>query len=242
MDATIATSTNSETEYEVSVGKWYYVTLTFQEGPGHQFPNEGTMRYVLPEGFDIPLISDEGTFSITVTTPDGNVTVKNNHFTVENGEILINWSQDSNVSKLFAANNAKFFVRFKAYFNGDKEEINYNDVVVTPLDFPSEDSKLEMVKKSMPAQFSSIPSVDPTMEYIITLTSTGYNQNIYITDKLSGEGVTLDPNSFVVTSNGSIENYTITPNVQDNSFVFEVDRLLNGQTVTISYNKIHMIK
>ena len=240
VDADIATSINGENEYEVQVGSWYYATLTFEESPGHQFPNDGLMVYELPAGFDIDLIKDEGDFSITVNTPEGKVTVDGNHYSITNegvnkGKVLITWSTtDEDVHKLFAANNAKFYLRFKAYFDGGPDKIEYNDVVVTPMDYPDSESKLEMKKTSMPPQISSIPSVPSTIEYVITLNSTGYNQDINITDTLKGEGVTLDPDSFTVSSNGAL-NYEIIKDVTNNKFTFKADKMVNNQTVTITY-------
>ena len=234
---TISTAQNEQGQYIVKPGVKYDVTMYFEETHNNQFPNDGILQYRLPAGFQKDLIEDGGTFSINVLTHDGTVTVKNNNFTIENGILTIRWSEDDNVGKLFAASNAKFHIRFRGYFDGTKEVIEYNDSVVTPLKFDDTESSLEMEKKTVSTSISNSAYTDSTISYAITLNSTGVNDNVHITDTLSGNGVKIDPSSFKVESNEKI-NYEIHVDEATNSFTFDANRLIDGQNVTITYNAI----
>ena len=243
-NVTIGSSTNDDEEYVVQVGKKYDVVMTFAESGKHQFPNSGTLTYVIPEGFDQTSIDEDGVFSMAVTTADGVVTVNNNHYHIKYDQeigaavLTVTWSTDENVHTLFAANNAKFFIRFRGKFDGTKEIINFNENVVTPLEFKNEQSSIEMTKKSSPSINTNLYNQSSKIDYIISITSTGTNTDVNLSDIIEGNGVKLSSSSFNVTSNETLNNYTLNINEATNKFTFHADTLVDGQTVTITYSAL----
>jgi hypothetical protein len=170
---TIDAPKDNQGRYIIRPGAKYHVIMNFAETLSNQFPNDGKLEYVLPEGFLDSVKEESGTFTINVTTADGVVTVTDNHYSIENGVITIRWSDHDNVEKLFAANNAKFFIKFWGTFDKSETTIKYNDVVVTPLHFDDQPSSIEMVKKSTPPVINpNIPYASNKIDYVISITST----------------------------------------------------------------------
>ena len=215
----------------------YNVTIFFAEQPGHQFNNHETLTYTIPKGFN-DLITQNGEFTVTVTTDDGKtVDVTGNKYSIEDGVLKIKWSSTNpNVDELFSANNANFSITFSGSFDGTKTDIQYNDSVITPIKYDDTESSIEMTKSSTPVVNSNSPNDNPRIDYTIVINSTGINDNVNLKDILSGNGVQLDEDSFKVESNKPI-NHTITAN-EDNSFDFHANRLSDGQVVTITYSAL----
>ena len=226
---TIDAPKNDQGEYIIRAGSKYHVIMSFAETYDHQFPNDGKMTYQLPAGFLTDVQEESGTFSINVETSEGTVTVKNNHYTIKDGRITITWSEDENVDKLFAASNAKFFIRFWGSFDGNETIIQYNDNVITPIYYDYTDSSIEMVKKSTPN--------GNKIDYIISITSEGLNRNINLSDVITGNGVKLNPSSIKITSNEQL-NYTLDIDEATNSFILHVDSLIDGQIINITYSAL----
>lgn len=227
--AYINAPTDGDGNYTVVAGESYTISLTFKEASGHQFPNEGSMTYAIPDGLDAN--GHSGTFSVKITTADGSYEIAGNTFTVENGQMTVQWNNsDPNYKALIAASNVSFNVALEGKFSEDADQIEFRDGI----------KKNITVDNTNSVSSSKAAWVDygrNKVFYTATVTSKGVSTDVSISDTLIGTGLTLNPNNISLSSSDSTHSLgNITPTINGNSFNCTIPRMSNGEVITFSYS------
>lgn len=231
-DATID-ATKENGKYVVKPGSKYNISLTFTETMDLQFPDEedAVMTYTLPEGL-LAADGDEGEFTVRVNDGGSSYTIKGNTFKVVGNTIEVRFNtSDSNFSRLAAAANLTFNIAFEGEFDGENEEVMFNDQV--DVDLEIDESHHVSAQKS-----GKVDTTGDKIDYTIVLTSDGKNTNIEVTDSLifsERDLLTLDIYSINVESNKA-ESVDCSWGATQSSFVLQIPAMVDGERITITYS------
>ncbi len=222
----------SDGKYVVEPGRQYTVTLNFKETSGRegrQFPNRGPMHYKLPDGLSV-LDGTSGSATIKFRSFFTNITIENNPWSIDNGELTFNWTSDQeDLNSLNWASNAQFYIEFSATFDGTKDRIDFGHGIAKEFDYVT-DSSVSVTKEA------SVDTNSNKIWYTLNVKSQGTSTNVIVTDTLSGTGITLDSGSISAT-NSNYQSVTLN-NLQTNGNTFScvIPEIGSGEIVTLRYS------
>ena len=214
--------------YTVVAGQEYEIILHFEETEALQFPEDNlTMTYQLPQGVSADNQSD--VLDIVVTTSDHNVyTVHNNAYSIDAGASLITYiwnNSDPNWNVLIHQTNAEFGMRFKGKFNGSADAIDFGNGIVKHIEV--DDTHDVKVSKDGYMDMNNKKAV-----FTITVTSTGMNNNVVISDSMAGSALKyMGDAAFQGNSSTPVEVSS-----GDDGFVFTLPSMNHNETVRITYS------
>ncbi len=229
-NAVINAPQNDDGAYIVQAGDIYKVTLYFREGSSLQFANDQELTYQLPEG--ITGDKQEGDIVIKVTSYDGTVTrVGGNHYRLdENGILHFTWSDDDDIATVFSANNVNFSISIEGTFDNENTHIVFSDEV-------EKDVIVDTSSSVATTKSAQVDVSNDRVHYTTTVTSTGTSRNVVLEDTITGNGISLDPNSIVAVSNTG-ETVEMTGGAAGNSFTYTIPTMRNGERITFTYDAI----
>ena len=229
-NAVIDAPQNDDGAYIVQAGDTYKVTLYFREGSSLQFANDQELTYQLPEG--ITGDQQEGDIVIKVTSYDGTVTrVGGNHYRLdENGILHFTWSDDDDIATVFSANNVNFSISIEGTFDNENTHIVFSDEV-------EKDVIVDTSSSVATTKSAQVDVSNDRVHYTTTVTSTGTSRNVVLEDTITGNGISLDPNSIVAVSNTG-ETVEMTGGAAGNSFTYTIPTMRNGERITFTYDAI----
>jgi len=217
----IGVSQNTDGSYSVFKNTPYSVSLRFDENGNQsniQFTSD--MKCTLPSG----LFPDQtGSFSMTITYLGKDYVVDGNTWSVSNNVLTVYLNtEDANYSKLTSVNNAWFKLSFTGIKFDESKKINWNANTSTTVNLDNNGS----VYVSKTGTYSA---KDNKINYVLTVTSTGYNSTVVVADTISGSALTYDRNA--VSDNG-----TGTKKDNDNGFSYTFTEMLDKEVRTIKYS------
>lgn len=217
-------------------GDSYTVHLSFSETEGieGQINFNEKMTYTLPEGLTLVDPGNNISVNASVIGGDGqlhNVTV---NFIVgrdSEGNITLTpqSNQEEKLELLSRADNAAFDMYVNVRYNGEeeKDEIDFGNDVIKEITVTSE-SDLAINKTA------SYNKANGTVDYTLTITSSGSNTNVHLSDTISGNAVTLDPDTIRVTSNMGTTDAQVT--ASGNVLASNKFNMTGGEVVTVTYS------
>jgi LPXTG-motif cell wall-anchored protein len=210
--------------YHVQADTEYKIHLGFKENATTQFTNNaaGVMTYTLPDGFTM-LSGRSGSIDITVN--DGtSYTISDNTYSVNGNVLTFKFNiNDKNYSHLAAAANANFVLDFSGSFQGETRTVPWGGNATCTFTI-SNDKHVDIVKDAW--------WDNGKIRYRLTLTSTGTNNNIVVTDAFNdGSLLTLDQDSiaFEDGKTGTISNKS------GKGFTATVATMSHNEVVKITY-------
>lgn len=114
-------------------------------------------------------------------------------------------------------------------YNGEegKDKIDFGNDVIKEITVTSE-SNLAINKTA------SYNKANGTVDYTLTITSSGSNTNVHLSDTISGDAVTLDPDTIRVTSNMGKTDAQVT--ASGNVLTSNKFNMTGGEVVTVTYS------
>ena len=223
------TTWDDSSSWTVKPGQDYQVKVSFAEREDAQFDMSSDLTYQLPSGFKPDGNGANVDIAVQYTDADGSqktVTISDNSFTVgADGKVTFRWNKnDPNFQKLTEANNVQFDLTFGGKFSSD----------VTRLDFGHSITKDVTVDTSHDVSVTKggwYNAGDGKVHYTVTVTSTGTNENVVVTDAITGTALTYDDNVNATADSTA----TGTAAKQGNGFTYTIPRMTDGQKVVLEY-------
>ena len=226
--ASINAQVNPETgAYIIEEGKAYAVSLNFKESFALQFPENGSMTYALPAGFD-KAFTDSGSVSINISDPaTGNAyTINGNTYSINNGEITFNWNTaDPNFIHLTESTNVRFKLTFNGKFDGTETHLDFGNGITKDIEFKEPEPGQAYVNKS-----GNFNSETGKFEFTIKVNATGDVTNVKVTDTISGNALIFN-NDVQISGNSSNPSGGAT----GNGFDYTFPSMREGEEITITY-------
>lgn len=217
-------------------GDSYTVHLSFSETEGieGQINFNETMTYKLPEGLTLVDPGNNISVNASVREEDGQIhNIAVNFIVGRDGEGNITLTpqsgQEEKLELLSRADNAAFDMYVNVRYNGEegKDKIDFGNDVIKEITVTSE-SNLAINKTA------SYNKANGTVDYTLTITSSGSNTNVHLSDTISGDAVTLDPDTIRVTSNMGKTDAQVT--ASGNVLTSNKFNMTGGEVVTVTYS------
>lgn len=212
--------------WNVREGVDYALTLTFKEAGSRQFPTGGTEIVMEPKDLGGMTLEpgQSGTFDIPMGLYG---TVTGNTWWVDSdGKLHVKFGPDPD-DLLTRSNNTYFNLEFNVKFSGSGDTVEFNDKVTRP--WTADTSSDISINKT-----GHYNSSTGKMEYTVTVTSTGNNTNVKITDTFATSNLlTLDQGSITITPNKELASAGNSTSAS--GFTRVISSMSHGETVTITY-------
>lgn len=210
---------NPDGSYNVFPGSPYIVELKFDETPQDTFDRTGPVTYRLPDGVRVPTA---GSGTLVPSDPSQAEIYTINYTIGTDGTITFNWD--------VKPGKEQDFLDLPGMFIGLTMEIEF-DESASIIDWHGEAQVTVDRTHDLGVQKSATLHSDGYMYYAVTVTSTGDNTNISLTDTISGTALTLDGSSIAETTNHG----ATFSNITDKGFNITIPELKNGESATITY-------
>lgn len=214
--------------YQVRPETDYTFKVQFAETEDLQFHNdgdgEGKLYYTLPDGLTIPGSITETAFNIG--------TLSGNTFSYQEGSnrIVVRLNKnDPNYEEFKKSATAHFGLEFNVRFNADAEEIVFGNAKTIKI-YVDINRTLSLKKDA------SYDASRRTISYTITVSSAGVNNNVVLTDNLSGnwlEMYSLD--DVVITSNKNRDFSNVTKAINGRELTVTIPSMDHGENIYIKY-------
>ena len=214
--------------YQVRPETDYTFKVQFAETEDLQFHNdgdgEGKLYYTLPDGLTIPGSITETAFNIG--------TLSGNTFSYQEGSnrIVVRLNKnDPNYEEFKKSATAHFGLEFNVRFNADAEEIVFGNAKTIKI-YVDINRTLSLKKDA------SYDASRRTISYTITVSSAGVNNNVVLTDNLSGnwlEMYSLD--DVVITSNKNRDFSGVTKAINGRELTVTIPSMEHGENIYIKY-------
>ena len=227
---------NGEPTDTLNAGDSYTVHLSFSETEGieGQINFNEIMTYTLPERLTLVDPGNNISVNASVRGEDGKIQNVTVNFIVgrdSEGNITLTpqSGQEEELELLSRADNAAFDIFANVRYNGEegKDKINFGNEVIKEITVTSE-SDLAINKTA------SYNKANGTVDYTLTITSSGSNTNVHLSDTISGNAVTLDPDTIRVTSNMGKTDAQVT--ASGNVLTSNKFNMTGGEVVTVTYS------
>ena len=212
--------------WNVREGVDYALKLTFKESGSRQFPQGG--EEIVMNLKDLGNMTLEPGQSGTFDIPMGLYgTVTGNTWSIDNdGKLHIKFGPDPD-NLLTRSNNTYFNLEMDVQFSGNGDTVEFNDRV--ERDWTADTSSDISINKT-----GHYNSSTGKMEYTVTVTSTGNNTNVKITDAFATSNLlTLDQGSITITPNKELASAGNSTSAS--GFTRVISSMSHGETVTITY-------
>ena len=228
-DVVIHAETGEDGAYIIESGTEYFIELFFRENPeGLQF-NNTSMTYAIPDGLNP--VGHEGDIDVSIKVGTQTYTIKNNHFEIRNGVITFTWNKtDPNYPRVTAAANVSFSLNFWGVFTGEETVIEFSDEIKKEIEIDNTNSVTTTKKAEADIQ-------NDRVNYTATVQSSGTSKNVVLTDTITGDWLTLDPDSIRFTSSTG-QPVNATGGASGNSFTYTIPKMVNGEVITVTYSAI----
>ena len=214
--------------YQVRPETDYTFKVILAETEDLQFHNDGdgdgNLYYTLPEGLTIPGSIPETAFNIG--------TLSGNTFSYQegSGRIVVRLNKnDSNYEAFRQSATAHFKLEFNVRFNADVEEIVFGNAKTIKIHVD--------VNRTLSLQKdASYDASRRTLSYTITVSSTGVNNNVVITDNLSGNWLKMySLEDVVITSNKNRDLSNVTKAINGRELTVTIPSMDHGENIYIKY-------
>ena len=221
------------TKWNVKANTDYTIRVEFSEEPNNtqkQFPSSGKMHYQLPG--NISISNHKGTGTIGASDAQGKFSLPYSYSIDANGKITITLdSSHGDYQRFQSCGNASLYVDLSAKFTASgSNQISFGPVTKTV----NVDSKANLaVTKSGTYD----PKTNKTT-YTVTVTSTGYNENVEVQDTITGSLLTFDGIESITASSTRTKDNSLSNIVkekQGNGFKVKIPSMKDGETITLNY-------
>ena len=221
-------------EWKVKANTDYRIRLSFAEEDNNndkQFSSSGNLYYQLPDGVNITT-TQNGSGAISVEDNHGQFRLPYTYkIDATNGKITITLdTTDENYKRFLACGNASLYIDFSAQFTETETgKISFGPVEKTVT--VDHAASLTVDKKG---EYN--PATNK-MEYTVTVTSSGYNTDVEVTDTMTGSLLTFDGIDSISASSSRTDNSlsTMTKEEKGNGFKAVIPSMKDGETVTLTY-------
>ncbi len=227
---------NDNGSYIVYPNTDYGIELAFSERQMAQIDFSGA-KYQLPEGFEIGTFSQVITINVYVIDNGNQVNCEVKFMLTNEGNhtVVISPSpgQDDVLEMLGRASNAQFSLNMNLKWVGEsgEREIDFGSENTIDITVPSE-TDLDYGKTAVYNKEKG------TVDYTVTVTSTGNSKNVVIKDVLQGTAVAFDTDTIRVT--GSLRDEAAEKvkfnELNESGFTTEPVDMTNGESITITYS------
>ncbi|MDY2855171.1 MAG: SpaA isopeptide-forming pilin-related protein, partial [Oliverpabstia sp.] len=218
-------------EWNVKANTDYRIWIVFSEETNNtqkQFPDSGKMHYQLPG--NISISNHEGTGTIEASDSQGKFSLPYSYSIDKNGKITITLdSSHADYQRFQSCGDASLYVDLSAKFTAsESNQISFGPVTKTV----KVDSKANLdVTKSGTYD----PKTNKTT-YTVTVTSTGYNENVEVQDTITGSLLTFDGiKSITASSTRETDNSLSNIVKEENGFKVTIPFMKDGETITLKY-------
>ena len=227
---------DGEETTELNDGDTYTVRLGFREESGTegQINFNELMTYTLPDGLTLVDTGEDISIRASVRADGGQMQTVTVSFTIgrdSDGNVTLEprADQEAELQLLARADNASFEMYVDVRYNGEegKDKIDFGNDVIKEITVTSE-SNLAINKTA------SYNKANGTVDYTLTITSSGSNTNVHLSDTISGDAVTLDPDTIRVTSNMGKTDAQVT--ASGNVLTSNKFNMTGGEVVTVTYS------
>ena len=227
---------DGEETTELNDGDTYTVRLGFREESGTegQINFNELMTYTLPDGLTLVDTGENISIRASVRTDDGQMQTVTVSFTIgrdSDGNVTLEprAGQETELELLSRADNASFEMYVDVRYNGEaeKDKLDFGNDIIKEITVTSE-SDLTINKTA------SYNKANGTVDYTLTITSSGTNTNVHLSDTIGGDAVTLDPDTIQVSSNMGTTDAQVTASgktLTSNNF-----NMTGGEVVTVTYS------
>jgi len=229
----------------------FYIGFTFSEGNASQQFTGNEFTYTLPSDFTaatLPTGGFTGTFDIDIEEDNGNgtttkYTVSGNTYSITtdaNGQLVLTITfntEDTNYQHLLDSTNVSFYVTLEATLSETTTSttISFGNSIEKTVEVSggggSGDTSSVTIEK-----YGEIKD-DGKVYYTLTVTSTGANTNIVVSDSYSSSIISGVNDLSVKEDYWPYDDVSYTINSKtDSGFNLTIDSMTNGQIVKITYS------
>ncbi|KIR03181.1 putative surface-anchored collagen-binding protein [Lachnospiraceae bacterium TWA4] len=179
---------------------------------------EGNLTYTFPSGFSAINVTEK---TGTVTTRSGDVTFT---YSIQNGVVTIIWPTDKTTQQwkeLVESQYVNLVVEIDGVFENNVQEIKFSDTASGTVKVDSTHG----VKVDKKGSYNTYTN---KIDYTVTVTSTGHNTNINLSDYVEGSAITY--------TKGSAKSNKGTVTESGSGFKYHIDSMNNNETITINYS------
>ena len=204
----------------------YRIKLTFEENPeGMQFNTAGELKYTLPDALLNSWLASAKEFDLNI---DGHTVTGNTARLSEDGRTLI-VKLNNNDPNLTGSGDVHFWIEIGAKFDANKngQEIKFGASTNKTLHIDNNSSV------SVNKTHSDYDSNKNELTYTVEVTSKGANQNVQVTDALSGEILKFKEIKSITSNKRDNLSQDVTPS--KNGFQYAIGDMVHDEVVTITY-------
>ena len=227
---------DGEETNELNDGDTYTVRLGFGEESGTegQINFNELMTYTLPDGLTLVDTGEDISIRASVRADDGQMQTVTVSFTIgrdSDGNVTLEPrdNQEAELQLLARADNASFEMYVDVRYNGEAgdDQLDFGNDVIKDITVTSE-SDLTINKTA------SYNKANGTVDYTLTITSSGTNTNVHLSDTIGGDAVTLDPDTIRVSSNMGTTDAQVT--ASGNTLTSNNFNMTGGEVITVTYS------
>ena len=184
-----------------------------------------TFTYTLPAGITISDVHNP----LTITLDDLNTLTGTNYNYQQVGDHYVITGTFEDNASLKSAKNVKFYLDFDVKIDEGVDQLDFGNNVIIPVNV---DNKPHVtIDKN-----SSIDLENGKIKYTITVQSKQVNNNIKISDVISGTRLKYDSSyDMTITSNMNLSTVTKSINNDGKGFGVDIASMADGETITIEY-------
>ena len=204
----------------------YEIELTFKENPeGMQFNTAGELEYTLPDALLNSWLASAQEFDLNI---DGHTVTGNKAHLSKDGRTLI-VTLNNNDPNLTGSGDVHFWIEIGAKFDANKngQEIKFGASTNKTLHIDNNSSV------SVNKTHSDYDSNKNELTYTVEVTSKGANQNVQVTDALSGEILKFKEIKSITSNKRDNLSQDVTPS--KNGFQYAIGDMVHDEVVTITY-------
>ena len=222
VDIVIGGETITGNDWSVKKDQVYTLYLAFAETPdtSNQFGTQ-QMTYTLPSSFNVSTTS--GSFSIIYNDQP----YEGNTFTIDPDTKVVTVDFEDDIWPLIQeSGNASFTIEVEGSFSDSNEQVDFGNGIVKNVEVDDQHD----VTITKTGTYDETANV---VNYTLTVTSVGVNNNIVVTDTITGTALDFcGVDGVVVSGTTSYE----TTAVGTNGFQTTISQMNDGDTVTINYS------
>lgn len=215
----------------------YKIKTTYTEHTDLQFETTSggnhTMTYIYPNKVTMEDVPSD-TIDITVSSGGIDYIIHENPYSINDNTLTITFNKDDvNYQYWQEAQNGNFYIEAWGNFSDDEYSINWGAGEDIAFDVEG-DSKVSVDKLGYENS-----SGHGNQHYEITVTSVNTNNNVVVTDTLSGAGYAIDYTTMKIkdSSNNDVssDKYELTQ-TNEESFILKFNEMTDGEKYTIVYD------
>ena len=206
----------------------YKLALSFRENKNLQFANneDGKLYYTLPAGVTIPAEIPPTNFTI------GELTGNTFRYPASDGsnriEVQINTNGGEKYNDFKGSGEAFFDLEFNVQFQTNIEQIVFGNTKSVKV-YVDATNGLKLEKS---AKYDKDKG---TVSYTVKVTSTGINENVIVTDNLSGNWLKMYELKDVSIKSSKNKNLEVTKSISGRIMTVAIPTMTHNEVITIGY-------